>query len=142
MVLDVPQNADIAYDFIYSGPDVKKTSEIYSPPKRVLNGKYAVQRKLELDDVPFGTPFSKMVCLTSFFIVLLVVILIIFNAGMVQVQGNIAPSSRYQQHYQVPPFLELKSLYKLLNDGNKNFLVKSIFEIVRVREKIFQTLLK
>lgn len=60
MVLDVPQNADIAYDFRYSGDDVKKTSQIYSPPKPVLGGKYTVQRKLELDDVPFGTPFAKM----------------------------------------------------------------------------------
>lgn len=42
------------------GPDVKKTTEIYVPPRMVL-GKYPVQRKLELDDVPFGTYFKRII---------------------------------------------------------------------------------
>lgn len=61
LVLDTPENSDITYDFAYKGDDVKKTSEIYSPPRPVLGGKYLVQRKLELDDVPFGTAFASMV---------------------------------------------------------------------------------
>lgn len=61
LVLDVPQNSEVAYDFLLKGEDVKKTSEIYSPPKKILDGKYSVQRKLELDDVPYGTPFANMI---------------------------------------------------------------------------------
>eukprot|EP00026_Physarum_polycephalum_P014149 Phypoly_transcript_14628.p1 GENE.Phypoly_transcript_14628~~Phypoly_transcript_14628.p1 ORF type:complete len:187 (+),score=30.60 Phypoly_transcript_14628:417-977(+) len=60
LVLDTKENAEVAYDFLYTGPDVKKTSEVYIPAKPILNGKYQIQRKLELDDVPFGTPFDMM----------------------------------------------------------------------------------
>jgi hypothetical protein len=60
VVLDIPENASTGFDLTLHGNVVKKTSQIYNPSIMAL-GKYLVQRKLELDDVPFGTAFKDMV---------------------------------------------------------------------------------
>jgi hypothetical protein len=60
VVLDIPENASMTFDLTLHGNDVKKTSQVYRPSMMAL-GKYPVQRKLELDDVPFGTAFKDMV---------------------------------------------------------------------------------
>jgi hypothetical protein len=59
-VLDLPVNANRGFDLTIKGQNIKKTSEIFTPAKRVLGGKYAVSRLYELDDVPYGTGFGDM----------------------------------------------------------------------------------
>lgn len=59
-VLDLPVNASKGFDLTIKGQSIKKTSEIFMPPKRVLGGKYSISRLYELDDVPYGTGFRDM----------------------------------------------------------------------------------
>eukprot|EP00879_Flechtneria_rotunda_P002735 GHRR01002942.1.p1 GENE.GHRR01002942.1~~GHRR01002942.1.p1 ORF type:complete len:411 (+),score=107.49 GHRR01002942.1:318-1550(+) len=61
-VLDSPASVDKAWDLtINSRQTVKKTSEIFVPPKAKLGGKVQVSRICELDDVAYGTSFSNIV---------------------------------------------------------------------------------
>eukprot|EP00878_Enallax_costatus_P009989 GHUV01010427.1.p1 GENE.GHUV01010427.1~~GHUV01010427.1.p1 ORF type:complete len:410 (+),score=104.60 GHUV01010427.1:469-1698(+) len=58
-LLDNPASLDKAWDLtIHSGQMVKKTSEIFVPPKMKLGGKFQLARIYELDDVAYGTAFS------------------------------------------------------------------------------------
>ncbi|KAI9097091.1 hypothetical protein DFS34DRAFT_622490 [Phlyctochytrium arcticum] len=61
MILDMPINAQYAYDLSITGTEFnKKTSDVYIPSKAILNGAYKASRRVELDDVPFGTDLGKM----------------------------------------------------------------------------------
>lgn len=58
-LLDNPASLDKAWDLtISSGQVVKKTSEIFVPPKAKLGGKFQITRLYELDDVAYGTSFT------------------------------------------------------------------------------------
>ena len=58
-LLDNPASLDKAWDLtIHSGQMVKKTSEIFVPPKTKLGGKFHLARIYELDDVAYGTSFA------------------------------------------------------------------------------------
>mmetsp|Transcript_44122 Transcript_44122/g.114281 ORF Transcript_44122/g.114281 Transcript_44122/m.114281 type:complete len:401 (-) Transcript_44122:228-1430(-) len=50
------------YDFCITGADVKKTCELFNPPKTKVGG-VSVGRIFELDDVPYGTAFNHMAIL-------------------------------------------------------------------------------
>eukprot|EP01006_Ploeotia_vitrea_P004996 TRINITY_DN116007_c0_g1_i1.p1 TRINITY_DN116007_c0_g1~~TRINITY_DN116007_c0_g1_i1.p1 ORF type:complete len:399 (+),score=34.47 TRINITY_DN116007_c0_g1_i1:33-1229(+) len=58
-VCESPEMSTHAFDLTLSHQEVKKTSSIYSPP-RIQREKYRVARRLELDDVPYGTAFKDM----------------------------------------------------------------------------------
>uniref|UniRef100_A0A383WDE8 C2 domain-containing protein n=1 Tax=Tetradesmus obliquus TaxID=3088 RepID=A0A383WDE8_TETOB len=58
-VLSTPSAMDKGYDItLHSGQPIKKTSEIFLPPKSKIEGRYQVARIYELDDVAYGTSFS------------------------------------------------------------------------------------
>ncbi|KAI9017716.1 hypothetical protein BC832DRAFT_545497 [Gaertneriomyces semiglobifer] len=61
LVVDHPVNTRLGYDLSITGVEFnKKTSDIYVPPKDIGHQNIRATRRVELDDVPYNTPFHTM----------------------------------------------------------------------------------
>jgi hypothetical protein len=61
-VIPTPTTQNKGYDFAILDADVKKTCELFNPPKIKVGG-LPIGRIFELDDVPYGTAFQQMAIL-------------------------------------------------------------------------------